>query len=268
MGLRLKPSKCELLSTLPEGEEPIKVYGEEIKQVPSFCYLGSIITADGSVKEDVSQRIRKARAAFATLQRCLWSTNVSQKMKLRVYMTAIPPILLYASETWPLTQSEEERLSRAERNFLRRALGIRQMDMVSNQELWRRVTAALAPKRLMDVATTIRRNRLKLLGHHLRRGEQRLTRIAIEYTGETEWRRPPGGTRTTWSETVKRDLERLRIRELPQFRGTEAVIYWNRGEWLRVITMLAQDREAWHQMIEKLCGREANTIGSRSTDPS
>ncbi|KAH7691384.1 endonuclease-reverse transcriptase, partial [Aphelenchoides avenae] len=135
-GLRLKPVKCELLSACPGEANPITVNGEAIKKVKSFCYLGSIITADGSVKEDIAQRIRKARTAFTTLSQCLWRTNVSHRMKLRVYATAIRPILLYASETWPLTQCEQERLNRAERSFIRQALGIRPADKVSNWELW------------------------------------------------------------------------------------------------------------------------------------
>lgn len=178
------------------------------------------------------------------------------------YTPAIRPILLYASETWPTTAGEEEQLIRTERSFLRQILGYRPLDKVPNTALWKEVNDALSPKCLTEAATTVRRNRLKLLGHHLRREPERLTKLALFYNGEPDWKRPPGGARITWCEAVKRDLERADIRKI--FRGTEAVNKWNSGDWLRVTAVLADDRESWQQFVEQQCGREANRIGSRS----
>ncbi|KAH7697187.1 endonuclease-reverse transcriptase [Aphelenchoides avenae] len=271
-GLRLKPSKCKLISTFPDADQPICVYGEAIEEVPSFCYLGSIIAANGSVKEDVTQRIAKARAAFAMLHRCLWKSNVSREMKLRVYITAIRPILSYAAETWQLTQAEEKRLDTAELSLLRQVIGAhrRKNDdgtwtTPSNEYVRSQVNATY---RIQPLSEHVRKNRLRLLGHVLRRSDERLTKIALGYPGDPAWKRPPGGTRKTWPEYVKQDLERMKIRE--QFRGTEVVTYWNRGsDWLRVTEMLAHDRAAWQTTIVEKSGREANSNGSRSDkDPS
>ncbi|KAH7695980.1 reverse transcriptase [Aphelenchoides avenae] len=167
-------------------------------------------------------------------------------MKLRVYLTAIRPILLYASETWPLTLTEEEHLRRRERDFLREILGYRLRDCISNDRLYQEVASALGPNsRFKDVAETIRQNRLKLLGHTLKREADRLTQIALYYTGEGGWRRRQGGTRMTWLEAVKKDLDSMNIRGLPQFRGSDAVQAYNKGDWLRVVQIIAYNRKVW-----------------------
>ena len=59
----------------------------------------------------------------------------------------------------------------------------------------------------------------------------------------------------------------MKIRE--QYRGTEVVTYWNRGDWLRVTEMLAHDHAAWQTTFVEKCERDVNNIGSRSfKDPS
>lgn len=67
--VRTPPQTHEVQHDLhaPDAEQLTSVYGEPIEEVPSFCYLGSIIAANGSVTEEVAQRIAKARAAYAML---------------------------------------------------------------------------------------------------------------------------------------------------------------------------------------------------------
>jgi len=53
-------------------QDKIKLKGDDLKDVKSFTYLGSIITESGGTEEDVKSRIGKARLAFNTL-RPVWN---------------------------------------------------------------------------------------------------------------------------------------------------------------------------------------------------
>ena len=60
-GLVLKPSKCQMLTSIPNAPS-LTIYGTPIETVEKFCYLGSTLTLSGSCEEDIRQRIGKARA--------------------------------------------------------------------------------------------------------------------------------------------------------------------------------------------------------------
>ncbi|KAH7700623.1 reverse transcriptase [Aphelenchoides avenae] len=244
-GLRLKPPKCEVVSTEPDSD-PITVAGEPLKESDHFCYLGSIITRDGNVRPDITQRLNKARAAFGMLQQCLWSTSISTKMKLRVYATAIRPILLYAAETWQMTQYEQEDLDKAERRFLRKILGVRLANKIPNAEIYDRVKPVITC-RLSDY---VAERRMRLLGHLLRRPSERLTRLALEHMPDSSWRRKRGGRKNTWPEMLKDDLRKRGFGN--RFHGTDANQAWQSNDrWLRAVTLFAEDRPTWDQCVKE-----------------
>ena len=51
---------------MKEGEitEKIRINDEEVEQVKSFCYLGSMITTDATCQSDVKRRIALGKDAF------------------------------------------------------------------------------------------------------------------------------------------------------------------------------------------------------------
>ena len=52
------------MRTNTKQQDKIKLKGEDLEDVKSFTYLGSIITESGGTEEDVKSRIGKARLAF------------------------------------------------------------------------------------------------------------------------------------------------------------------------------------------------------------
>ena len=58
-GLKVSRSKTEYLKTggVGDGEE-LKLQGETVKRVNFFKYLGSVVSSDGSCKEEVKRRIQ------------------------------------------------------------------------------------------------------------------------------------------------------------------------------------------------------------------
>ncbi|KAK6749620.1 hypothetical protein RB195_001931 [Necator americanus] len=76
----------------------IRVDGQQIELVDEYCYLGCTLKNNSSHEKDIQQRCAKATSAFNSLTKCLWSAPVTNEVKLRVYLSAIRPIMIYGSE--------------------------------------------------------------------------------------------------------------------------------------------------------------------------
>ncbi|VDO61486.1 unnamed protein product [Schistosoma margrebowiei] len=71
-GMRFSPPKCKLLPLDWSASTPeLRIGSEVVERVDNFTYLGSLISPNGSVSDEISAQIRKARLAFANL-RHLW----------------------------------------------------------------------------------------------------------------------------------------------------------------------------------------------------
>ena len=55
---------------------PVTVEGEQLEEVDSFTYLGSVIDKQGSTDVDVAARIGKARVAFNMLKNIRTSKEI------------------------------------------------------------------------------------------------------------------------------------------------------------------------------------------------
>ncbi|KAK6761672.1 hypothetical protein RB195_022670 [Necator americanus] len=80
----------------------IRVDGQPTELVDEFCYPG--LKNNSSYERDVQQTCAKVTSAFNSLTKCLWSTPITNEVKLRVYLSAIRPIVMYGSETWAASQ--------------------------------------------------------------------------------------------------------------------------------------------------------------------
>ena len=77
--------------------------GTAFPAVERFCYLGSTMSADANVDDDVSSCIAKVSQSFGRLSKRLWDDHgIPLETNVAVYKAAILTILLYGSETWVL----------------------------------------------------------------------------------------------------------------------------------------------------------------------
>ena len=79
--------------------------------------------SNGRLDEGLRIRIGHASAVFGQLCK-VWKSKVSLKTKLRIYNAVVIPTLLYVSETWAITQTEEKKQDVFDNHFLRRISGI------------------------------------------------------------------------------------------------------------------------------------------------
>ena len=199
--------------------EDVNLRGETIRQVSDFTYLGSVVTSDGKVKEDIEKRRAGARRAFGQLRRRLWKRGeISLRVKMKIFNAIVIPVLLYGASAWALTRTEENRLDSLEMGMLRSIAGVRWDDFVRNAEIRERL-------RQPPVSLKLRRARLKWFGHVERMGDERQVKRIMNAT--MEGRRPVGRPRTRWRDVLARDLDivglsveeaRLEARDRDQWR--------------------------------------------------
>ena len=96
VGLKINVNKSkELRINMNNNDDILCIYSETVERVTQFAYLGSNIDSTGGVEADITTRIRKAQAAFSTLNKIWHSTAYSIQTKLRIFNTNVKAVLLY-----------------------------------------------------------------------------------------------------------------------------------------------------------------------------
>jgi len=83
----------------------IQIAEQNIEDVESFTYQGSIISKTGGTEEDITSRIGKARHVFVTLKVVWNNRNILLKTKLIIFNYNVKSVLLYGSDTWKHTKA-------------------------------------------------------------------------------------------------------------------------------------------------------------------
>ena len=68
VGLQIHPNKTKILKINASSREAVKLGDNNLEEVETFTYLGSVINQQGGTDADVKPRIGKARAAFIALK--------------------------------------------------------------------------------------------------------------------------------------------------------------------------------------------------------
>ena len=114
----------------------MRIDNSTFERVEEFKYLGTTLTNQNSILEEIKSRLRSANACYHSMQNLLSSRLLSKNLKIKIYRTIILPVVLYGCETWSLTVREEEKLRVFENMVLRRIFGSRR-DEVTRE--WRRL---------------------------------------------------------------------------------------------------------------------------------
>jgi hypothetical protein len=101
----------------------IKIANRYFENVAQFRYLGTTVTHEDLVQENIKRRLNSANACYHSAQNLLSSRLLSKNLKIRIYKTIILPVLLYGGETWFLTLREKHELWVFENTVPRRILG-------------------------------------------------------------------------------------------------------------------------------------------------
>ena len=137
-----------------------------------FKYLGTTLTNQNSIAEEIKSRLRSGNACYHSVQNLFSYRLLSKNLNIKIYRTVILPVVLYGRETWSLTLQEERKLRVFENKVLRRIF-VPRRDEVTGE--WRR----LHNEELNDlycspnIVHVIKSRRMRWAGHVARMGERK-----------------------------------------------------------------------------------------------
>jgi hypothetical protein len=177
----------------------IKIGNRSFENVSQFKYLGTTITNQNLIQEEIKRRLNSGNACCHSVQNLLSSLLLSKNVKVGIYKT----VVLYGCETWSLTEREVHKLRVFENRVLRRIF----------RPKWDGVTGAwrkLQNDELHNLYSSpsiiriIKSKGMRWVGHVARMGEKRnVYRLLV---GKPEGRRPLGRPRCRWIDNIKIDL--------------------------------------------------------------
>jgi len=200
----------------------VRIDNTTFERVEEFKYLGTTLTNQNSIAEEIKSRLRSGNASYHSVQNLLSSRLLSKNLKIKIHSPVILPVVLYGCETWSLTLREERKVM-----FLRRIFGPRRDDVTG---AWMR----LHKKEVNDLYSSpnimrvIKSRIMRWAGLVARMGEERAVyRVLV---GKPEGRRPLGKPRRRWVDNIRMDLQEV------------GCVYM---DWIG----LAQDRERWRTLL-------------------
>jgi len=84
----------------------MKIDNSSVERVEEFKYLGTTLTNQNSIQEEVKSRLKSQNAYYYSVQNLQPSRLLSKNLKIKIYRTIILPVVLYVCETWLLILRE------------------------------------------------------------------------------------------------------------------------------------------------------------------
>ena len=171
LGLSINIGKTEFLRYSPSASQnPVNIHidGIPLKEVSCFKYLGSHISANCQMDDELNFRLQKATSAFGRLRKKVFeNNNLALHTKVLVYNAIVLSSLLYSCETWTLYRHQLRTLESFHMKSLRRIIGVSWKDRVPNSEVLKRTKSSSLENRIY-------RAHLRWVGHVIRMDDHRL----------------------------------------------------------------------------------------------
>nr|VZI43717.1 unnamed protein product [Spirometra erinaceieuropaei] len=215
----------------------ISVNGTQLQVVENFSYLGSTLSRNTKIDDEVANRISKASQAFGCLQSTVWNRHGLQlSTKLKMYKAVILPTLLYGTETWTLYAKQARRLNHIHLSCLRRILRLNWEDRIPDNDVLERTG-------IVSIYAILRQIQLRWSGHLVRMDDERPPKRLL-YGDVATGSRRHGGQIRRHKNTLKSSLKCLQI---------------NATNWEE----LALDRPTWRRTVKTGAAiYEANRIAA------
>ena len=195
--MEISAEKTKLMTNSANGiQREIKVKGQKLGTVTSFKYLGAVVSDDGS-KPEILSRIAQATAALTKLKPIWRDNNISLGSKVKLMRSLVISIFLYACESWTLTAELEKRTQAFEMRCYRRLLNISYKDHVTNEEVRRKIHAAIGE--YDELLTLVKKRKLRWFGHVSR--SSGLAKTILQ--GTVKGKRKRGRQKKRWEDNIK-----------------------------------------------------------------
>nr|VZI37041.1 unnamed protein product [Spirometra erinaceieuropaei] len=182
----------------------INVNGTQLQVVENFPYLGSTLSRNTEIDDEVANRISKASQAFGRLRSTVWNRHGLQlSTKLKMYKAVILPTLLYGAETWTVYTRQARRLNHFHLSCLRRILRLNWQDRIPDTEVLERTG-------IPSIFAILKQMQLRWSGHLVRMDDERLPK-RLFYGDVASGSRRQGGQIRRYKDTLKSSLKRRQI---------------------------------------------------------
>ena len=193
-----------------------------------------MLSAGGGCEITVTTRVKTAWKKFRELLPVLSSCHLSYKTRGHVYSSGVRNAMLHASETWPLTKTNLQRLQPNDRAMIRQICNIKPEDVATV-----RSSELLAKLELEDLNLILRERMLRWIGHVERSSGAVRTACDIQIDGRCGAGRP----KLTWKKLTEKDCR----------------------EW-KLITVDPQERSTWRSGVRSAMRAASQLPGKGSTD--
>ncbi|BHF60639.1 hypothetical protein SprV_0100360400 [Sparganum proliferum] len=150
----------------PPNAPQINVNGTQLQVVENFPYLGSTLSRNTNIDDEVANRISKTSQAFGRLQSTVWNRHGLQlSTKLKMYKAVILPRLLYGAVTWTVYTKQARRLNHFHLSCLRRILRLNWQDRIPD-------TDVLGRTGILSIYIMLRQMQLRWSGHLARMDDE------------------------------------------------------------------------------------------------
>src|ERR1700743_1884595 len=78
------------------------------KVVDNFVYLGSQVNSKNDIVDEIRRRVTLGNRCYFGLLNLLRSKAIRRNLKCMLYKTLIRPVVTYGSESWCMTNKEEQ----------------------------------------------------------------------------------------------------------------------------------------------------------------
>ena len=186
--------------------QSVRTDNSTFEGVEGFKYLGTTLTNENSIAEEIKSKLRSGNACYHSVQNLLSSRLLSKNLKIKIYRTIIFPVVLYGCDAWSLTLREERKLRVFENMVLRSIFGPRRDEVMGE---WRR----LHNEELNDlysspnIVRVIKSRRMRWAGHVVHMGEERGVYWVL--VGKPEGKRQLGRPRCRWMDNIRMDLQEV-----------------------------------------------------------
>nr|VZI34452.1 unnamed protein product [Spirometra erinaceieuropaei] len=219
-------------SATPPSAPQISVNRTQLQVVENFPYLGSTLSRNIKIDDEVANRMSKSSQAFGRLQSSVWNRHGLQpSTKLKMYKAFILPTLLYGAETWVVYTKQARRLYHFQLSCLRRILRLNWQHRIPDTDVLERTG-------ILSVYTMLRQMQLRWSDHVVRMDDERLPKRLFYGDVATDSRRQ-GDQIRRYKDTLKSSLKRLQINPT---NWEELAL--DRPTWRRTVTTGAAIYEA------------------------
>nr|VZI30317.1 unnamed protein product [Spirometra erinaceieuropaei] len=224
-------------ATAPNAPPQISVNETQLQVVENLPYLGSTLSHNTKIDDEVANRISKASQAFGRLRSTVWNRHSLQlSTKLMLYKAVILPTLLYVAETWAVYAKQARFLNHFHLSCLRRIQRLKWQDRILDSDVLERTG-------ILSIYAILRQIQLRWSGHLVRMDDDRLPK-RLFYGDVATGSCRQGGQICRYKDTLKSSLKCLQI---------------NPTNWEE----LALDRPTWRRTVKTGAAiYEANRIAA------